>query len=166
MTERPKTVVSMQIEVEIQSATQSPNIPTPDQFQQWIENALKGKGERFSLAIRLVDEPEMQKINFQYRKKDYATNVLSFPSDLPESLPEEVRQSQLGDLLICAPLVRREAIEQGRREADHWAHLTIHGVLHLLGYDHEQDEDARVMESLEIETLARLGISDPYLDIS
>lgn len=156
----------MQVEVEVQSATQSPNIPALDQFQHWVEEALKGKGESFSLAIRLVDEPEMQKFNFQYREKDYATNILSFLSDLPESLPEEIRQSQLGDLLICAPVVNREAIEQGRQETDHWAHLTIHGVLHLLGYDHEQAEEARVMESLEIETLARLGISDPYLDIS
>ena len=156
----------MQVEIEVQSATESTETPTSDQFQQWVEEALKGKGEHFSLAIRLVDEAEMQKFNLQYREKDYATNVLSFQSDLPESLPEEMCQSQLGDLLICAPVVIREAIEQGRQENDHWAHLTIHGLLHLLGYDHEQAEEARLMESLEIETLARLGISDPYLDIS
>ena len=91
---------------------------------------------------------------------------MSFPAELPEGLPAEIRQSQMGDLLICAAVVAREAIEQRRPDLDHWAHLTIHGVLHLLGYDHEQADEADVMESLETEVLAKLGISDPYLDLS
>jgi probable rRNA maturation factor len=118
------------------------------------------------LAIRIVDEPEARRLNQHYRNKDYATNVLSFPAELPKNLPEEIRQSQLGDLLICSPVVAREAKEQRRQESDHWAHLTIHGVLHLLGYDHEVVDEGTVMESLETEILAGLGISDPYQDIS
>ena len=113
-----------------------------------------------------VDEAEAQRYNREYRNRDYATNVLSFPAELPEGLPEEFRQSLLGDLLICAPVVTREAREQQRPEVDHWAHLTVHGLLHLLGYDHEQPGDAVVMESLETEILQKLGISDPYLDIT
>ena len=122
--------------------------------------------QKFRLTIRIVDEPEAQRFNREYRGRDYATNVLSFPAELPEGLPEEVRQSQLGDILICAPVVVSEALEQQRPENDHWAHLTIHGILHLLGYDHEQSAAAVVMESLETKILRNLGISDPYLNIA
>ncbi len=156
----------MQVEIEIQSVSISDNIPTDDQFHRWVKAALDGRDGPYSLAIRVVDEAEMQSLNLSYRQKDYPTNVLSFPSDLPDNLPPELRESLLGDVLICAPVVEREAGEQKRPQSDHWAHLTIHGVLHLLGYDHELDEEALVMESLETAALARLGISDPYIDIS
>ncbi len=156
----------MQVEIEIQSVSISDNIPTDDQFHRWVKAALDGRDGPYSLAIRVVDEAEMQSLNLSYRQKDYPTNVLSFPSDLPDNLPPELRESLLGDVLICAPVVEREASEQKRPQSDHWAHLTIHGVLHLLGYDHELDEEALVMESLETAALARLGISDPYIDIS
>lgn len=156
----------MQAELEVQRSSISDNLPNDEQFQLWVEAALAGKSEKFILAIRVVDEPEARRYNREYRDKDYATNVLSFPGELPEGLPEEIRQAQLGDLLICAPVVAREAKEQCRSEVDHWAHLTIHGVLHLLGYDHEQQSEAVLMETLETETLANLGISDPYQDIS
>jgi probable rRNA maturation factor len=165
MTRPALTVVLMQVEIEVQSATTSVNVPGDDLFQLWVESALTGKDGRFNLAIRIVDESEMQRFNLQYRNKDYVTNVLSFPAELPANLPEDLRESLLGDLLICAPVVVREAIEQRREAVDHWAHLTIHGVLHLLGYDHEQIADAQVMESLETDILAQLGISDPYLDL-
>jgi len=156
----------MQVELEIQRATTSTSTPADERFQHWI-NMVPGKlNHKSQLSIRLVDEPEARRFNRDYRNSDYATNVLSFPADLPEGLPSEVRQSQLGDLLICAPVVAREAVERKRSEADHWAHLTIHGVLHLLGYDHEQDAEAAIMESLEIEILRELGISDPYRDIT
>ena len=159
-------MVLMEVELEIQRASDAVSIPDDDQFQLWVESALVGKASEFTLAIRIVDEPEGRDLNRQYRDKDYATNVLSFSADLPESLPVEIRLSQLGDLVICAPVVAREATEQHRTETDHWAHLTIHGVLHLLGYNHEVADEATVMESLETEILAGLGISDPYQDIS
>ena len=155
----------MQAELEIQRATTSITTPDDDQFQGWINAVSVARDCKYSLAIRIVDEQEAQRFNRQYRNRDYATNVLSFPAELPEGLPAEFSQSQLGDILICAPVVVREASEQQRPEADHWAHLTIHGILHLLGYDHEQPDEAVVMESLETEILKNIGISDPYLDL-
>ncbi len=152
----------MPVDLEVQRVSAAAGIPDDEQFQLWAEAALAGKGSSFSLLIRVVDEKEAQRFNRDYRNKDYATNVLSFPAQLPEGLPEDIRQSQLGDLLICAPVVIREALEQRRPEADHWAHLLVHGVLHLLGYDHEESSEAEVMESLEIEILAKSGIADPY----
>jgi probable rRNA maturation factor len=166
MTRQLQTAVPMRTELEVQRATTLASVPDDDQFQIWVDAALAGKSNQFSLSIRIVDEDEAQRFNRDYRNKDYATNVLSFPAELPEGLPAEIRQSQLGDLLICAPVVAREASEQHRSETDHWAHLTIHGVLHLLGYVHEQADEADVMESLETEILAKLGISDPYQDLS
>ena len=156
----------MPTELDIQRVTTAVNIPGDDQFRLWVKAALVGKSSDFTLAIRIVDEQEGQHLNRQYRNKDYATNVLSFPAELPESLPAEIRLPQLGDLVICAPVVAREAMEQHRPETDHWAHLSIHGVLHLLGYNHEMPDEALVMESLETEILAGLGISDPYQDLS
>ena len=159
-------VVRMRTELEIQRATTSINTPDDNQFQLWVNAIDVQQDKSFSLSIRIVEEPEARQFNREYRNRDYATNILSFPVELPKGLPVEVRQSLLGDLLICAPVVAREAREQKRPEADHWAHLTVHGILHLLGYDHEQDEAALVMESLEKEILNKLGISDPYQDIS
>ena len=156
----------MQAEVAIQRATRTAEIPGDDQFQKWIEAVPAASELRYALDIRIVDDEEAQRFNREYRGRDYATNVLSFPAELPEGLPEEIRQTQLGDLLICAPVVVREAREQNRPAADHWAHLTIHGLLHLLGYDHEQPGEAAVMESLETEILAGLGIADPYVEIT
>ena len=149
----------MNVDLEVQRATASATTPDDEHFQLWAETAL---ANACTLAIRIVDEEEGRRFNREYRGKDYATNVLSFPAELPAGLPSGIRQSQLGDLLICAPVVVREAIEQGKPEADHWAHLTIHGILHLTGYDHEQSADALVMETLETEILAKLGIPDPY----
>ena len=156
----------MQVDLEVQRVSASESIPDDQQFQLWTETVLAGRGTEFSLNIRVADEDEAQRFNLEYRGKDYATNVLSFPAELPEGLPQELRQSQLGDLLICSPVVKREAAEQRRAEADHWAHLVIHGVLHLLGYDHEEASEAEMMESLEIEILASLGVSDPYQEVA
>ena len=155
----------MPLDFEVQRVSTSIDIPGDDQFQIWLEAALAGKKDGCTLVIRIVDEQEARCLNRDFRSKDYATNVLSFSADLPEGLPDEFRQSQLGDLVICAPVVASEAREQFRSEVDHWAHLTVHGVLHLLGYDHEKAEEAGIMESLETEILAKLGISDPYLDL-
>ena len=139
-------------------------LPTRPQFRQWVLAALSGAGRRFDseVAIQLVDAAEGQAMNLQYRGKDYATNVLSFPAEVPAGLPEDFDFPQLGDLVICAPVVAREAAEQGKALADHYAHLTVHGVLHLLGFDHIDDAEAEEMEALERTILAGLGIADPY----
>ena len=135
-------------------------IPAAASFRRWVEAALRGAKRRkpVELAIRIVDADEGRALNRDYRGKDYATNVLSFPAELPPG----VQLPLLGDLAICAPVVQREALEQGKRAKDHWAHLTVHGVLHLLGYDHIADDEAETMEALETRILAGLGIADPY----
>lgn len=135
-------------------------LPAAVSFRRWVDAALKGAKHRKAaeLAIRLVDVKEGRALNRDYRGKDYATNVLSFPADMPP----ELKLPQLGDLVICAPVVLQEAAEQGKRPAAHWAHMTIHGVLHLLGYDHLEDSEAEAMEALETRILAGLGIADPY----
>ncbi|HEY0197197.1 MAG TPA: rRNA maturation RNase YbeY [Rhodanobacter sp.] len=135
-------------------------LPSSASFRRWAEAALRGARRRkpAELAIRIVGTDEGRALNRDYRGKDYATNVLSFAVELPPG----ARLPLIGDLAICAPVVQREAAEQGKSPRDHWAHLTIHGVLHLLGYDHIDDRDAESMEALEIRILAGLGIADPY----
>ena len=152
------------LELSLGYALPRTGLPTRPQFRQWVLAALSGAGRRFDseVAIQLVDAAEGQVMNRQYRGKDYATNVLSFPADLPEGLPEDFDFPQLGDLVICAPVVAREAAEQGKALGDHYAHLTIHGVLHLLGFDHVEEAEAEEMEALERQILASLGIADPY----
>ena len=156
----------MQADFEVQRAVTSLEIPDDDQFRAWIDAVEAAPNRRYRLTIRIVDEAEAQRFNREYRNRDYATNVLSFPAELPDGLPAEVRESELGDLLMCAPVVVREAREQHRPAVDHWAHLTIHGLLHLLGYNHQQPEEAATMEALETEILAKLGISDPYVELT
>ena len=136
-------------------------LPAPASFRRWVEAALRGAKRRrpAELSIRVVDADEGRALNRDYRGKDYATNVLSFPIELPPGVASPL----IGDLAICAPVVLREAAGQGKRPGDHWAHLTIHGVLHLLGYDHIEDAEAEAMEALETRILAGLGIADPYL---
>ena len=113
-----------------------------------------------SVSVRIVDAEEGRALNQRWRERDRPTNVLSFPADLPP----ELELPLLGDLVLCAPVVLREAAEQGKRAEDHWAHLVIHGVLHLLGMDHQDDAEAEEMEQREREILATLGIGDPYAD--
>ena len=133
-------------------------VPAPASFRRWAEAACRGRIKRADIAIRVVDEREGRSLNHHYRGKDYATNVLSFPAELPEGVPLHL----LGDLVICAPVVAREAAEQGKPLNGHYAHLTVHGVLHLLGLDHEDSREAEAMEQLEREILAELGLPDPY----
>ncbi|MAB24001.1 rRNA maturation RNase YbeY [Pseudomonas neustonica] len=149
----------MSIELDIQRASEAPEQPDDDSFLRWVGLAL-GAGTDRELTIRLVDEDEGRSLNHTYRGKDYATNVLSFPADLPPELDLPL----LGDLVVCAPVVAREATEQGKPLNAHWAHMVIHGCLHLLGYDHIDDTEADEMETLERELLAQLSIADPYLD--
>jgi len=135
-------------------------VPTSTSFRQWVEAALRGAKRRKAteLSIRIVDAKEGRELNRDYRGKDYATNVLSFPVELPPG----VKLPLIGDLVICAPVVAREAAEQDKLPRNHWAHMTVHGVLHLLGYDHIEDAEAEAMEALEARILAGLGMDDPY----
>jgi probable rRNA maturation factor len=152
------------LDVAVSYALPRAGLPAAASFRKWVKAAVDGAGRRFDseVAIRLVDAAEGQAMNLQYRGKDYATNVLSFPAEMPEGLPEDFDFPQLGDLVICAPVVVREAAEQGKALGDHYAHLTIHGVLHLLGFDHVEEAEAEEMEALERQILASLGIADPY----
>lgn len=150
------------LDVAIGYALPRKGLPAAKSFRRWSAAALAGRIREADLAIRLVDEDEGRALNRHYRGKDYATNVLSFPAELPEGLPEGVHLPLLGDLVLCAPVVAREAADQGKSLNAHYAHLTVHGVLHLLGWDHEDDKDAEAMEQLERDILAGLGIDDPY----
>jgi len=150
-------------------------IPKQEQMERWIRKALLfvreqsgSQEEEYELTIRVVDKAEIQSLNHTYRHKDKPTNVLSFPYedfqfDAPE-LPSEVMQLPLlGDLVICHDIVLEEAQQQGKTIEEHWAHMVIHGVLHLKGYDHIDDSEAEIMEGLEIKILSTLDISNPYL---
>lgn len=148
----------MKPSIELQLACEAADIPDEAQFQLWVEAALRGRFEGGELCIRVVDSSESQALNLQYRGKDKPTNVLSFPFEVPEGIELDL----LGDLVICTDVVTREAQEQQKPVLDHWAHLVIHGTLHLLGYDHIKDEEAEEMEALERQLLADLSIPDPY----
>ncbi|MDQ3288614.1 MAG: rRNA maturation RNase YbeY [Pseudomonadota bacterium] len=156
------TVEPTSLHVSVSYGLPRAGLPSAASFRKWAAAALEGRTDETDMAIRLVEEDEGRSFNREYRGKDYATNVLSFPAEAPEGLPEGVKLPLLGDLLICAPVVAREARDQGKPLLAHYAHLTVHGVLHLLGWDHENERDAEAMEQLEREVLARLGIGDPY----
>lgn len=149
----------MNLTVDIQSASAEP-VPDEDDIRHWIGCALSCAPERSDaeVSIRLVDEAEMTELNSNYRGQNGATNVLSFPTDLPTDL----QLPMLGDIVICAPVVRREADEQGKPLQAHWAHMTVHGTLHLLGYDHIEDAEAAIMEALETDILKQLEYPCPY----
>lgn len=153
-------------EITVQRDSRAAHVPDDAQFQRWAAAALAGSEHPWQLNIRVVGEQIGRRLNARYRKRDGATNVLSFRSELPDgvaaALEQETGVRPLGDLVICAPVVRAEAARQAKAVADHWAHLVVHGVLHLLGFDHQQDREAERMEARETETLGRLGIADPY----
>jgi probable rRNA maturation factor len=148
----------------LQKATEQKSLPTNKDFREWILQALAvaNYAKPCEVAIRLVDEEESHALNLQYRGKDKPTNVLSFPSDLPDEVLTSLKREPLGDIIICVPVVLAEATEQHKTAIAHWAHLTIHGILHLLGFDHIDDEEAEEMEALEIDALQELGINNPY----
>ena len=133
--------------------------PSIEQFNTWVNTVIEHHGEFFQVSIEIVDKEISQDLNSNYRQKDKPTNVLSFPLELPEFVKEDL----IGDLAICAQVVEEEAKQQNKPVLNHWAHLTIHGTLHLLGYDHIQDDEAVEMESLEIKLLSQLTIPDPYI---
>lgn len=152
------------IELDYQNACSIDDIATEQQCTEWLEQFLPEFQAASELTVRIVDEAESQQLNKDYRGKDKPTNVLSFPFERPEGLPEEVDFPLLGDLIICAQVVKREAQQQNKSLDVHWAHMLLHGCLHLLGYDHIEDEEAVEMESLEIKILQKMGFPNPYND--
>ncbi len=145
-------------QVDIQNGSDTAFIPDKQEFIRWVTIVTCEEKPDAEISIRIVDKLESQTLNKQYRGINKPTNVLSFPADFPEG----VHIPLLGDIVICAPIVELEAKAQNKTLEDHWAHMLIHGVLHLLGYDHIEDNEAEIMEALEIKYLAHLGISSPY----
>lgn len=146
--------------IAIQRIFKSKTLPSTANLKKWVAHVLAQEKVQGSIVIRIVDLVESQQLNQTYRGKNKPTNVLSFPFAQAETftLPEKI----LGDLVLCAPLIKQEANEQNKSVSAHWAHLIIHGTLHLLGYDHMIDEEAETMEALEIKLLAQLGYPNPY----
>lgn len=146
--------------VDLQIATENiEGLPTEEQIVQWATAAVQPEGDEVEMTVRIVDEAESHDLNLTYRGKDRPTNVLSFPFECPD----EVELPLLGDLVICRQVVEREAAEQEKPLSAHWAHMVVHGCLHLLGYDHIEDDEAEEMESLETQIMQGLGFDDPYL---
>jgi probable rRNA maturation factor len=155
--------IELELQLDVQLAVEKENdLPSEEQLNIWANAALvtRTEHEEPELTIRIVDEAESQELNFEYRGKDKPTNVLSFPFEAPAHVPIPL----LGDLVVCKQVVEREAIEQGKTLTAHWAHMIVHGCLHLLGYDHIEDEEAEEMEGIERVVMADLGFEDPYKD--
>jgi len=154
-----------QLAVDVQIACCDSGVPQQSEIHDWIRLAIRESGHalggRSEIVVRVVDDEEIRELNRQYRQQDKATNVLSFPAGAVAGLPDS-EGTVLGDIVICASVVRAEAQAQQKLLEDHWAHMLIHGTLHLLGLDHEEQAAAVEMESLEAQILARRGISDPY----
>ncbi|ALA25757.1 rRNA maturation RNase YbeY [Piscirickettsia salmonis] len=136
----------------------SVGLPSEEKMIHWLECVLQGRRQTAELCVRIVEKDEIHALNATYRHKDKPTNVLSFPAELPK----ELKSPLLGDIVICKVIVEQEAIEQEKLLEAHWAHMLVHGALHLLGFDHIDDEDADAMETLEIDILSQLGYANPY----
>ncbi|MCZ4373516.1 rRNA maturation RNase YbeY [Vibrio diazotrophicus] len=150
----------MSIELDLQLAVEDENgLPSEANFATWLEAAITPFQEQAEVTIRIVDSEESHQLNMGYRGKDKPTNVLSFPFEAPPGMELDL----LGDLVICRQVVEQEASEQNKPLLAHWAHMVVHGSLHLLGYDHIEDDEAEEMESLETELMQKLGFEDPYL---
>ena len=151
----------MSVTLDLQLACENAEgMPQEADFQRWLDAAILPFQEEAEVTVRLVDEAESQELNHTYRGKDKPTNVLSFPFECPPGIELPL----LGDLVICRQVVENEATEQGKPLMAHWAHMVVHGSLHLLGYDHIEDGEAEEMEALEIEFMAALGFANPYQD--
>ncbi|OSN05310.1 rRNA maturation RNase YbeY [Lonsdalea iberica] len=149
-----------QVILDLQIACEnSSGLPSEAHFQRWLDTVLPQFQAESEVTIRIVDEAESHELNHTYRGKDKPTNVLSFPFEAPP----EVELPLLGDLIICRQVVEQEAAEQEKTSEEHWAHMVVHGCLHLLGYDHIEDSEAEEMESLETEIMKGMGYADPYL---
>jgi len=150
----------MTLEVEVQLAVDDTDVPSSDRIGHWAQAAWRSPMQDAEVVVRITDEAESRRLNHEYRGRDRATNVLSFPY---EPVPE-LDLLHVGDLVICAPVVRREAAEQGKAVEAHWAHMVVHGMLHLQGYDHVGDDETGAMEALETGILTGLGYPAPYND--
>lgn len=159
MTSAIPSEIELQLDVQLAIENES-NLPAEEQLRKWATAALltRTEYEEPEMTIRIVDEEESQELNHEYRGKDKPTNVLSFPFEAPAHVPIPL----LGDLIICKQVVEREALEQNKTLTSHWAHMVVHGCLHLLGYDHIEDEEAEEMEGIERIVMSRLGFEDPY----
>jgi len=146
------------IELDLQIATEEANLPSEADIRRWVEVALAGRRDEAQLTVRITDKDEIRELNATYRGKDKPTNVLSFPFEAPPGVDIPL----LGDIIICAAVVAHEAAEQDKALEAHWAHMVIHGTLHLLGYDHIEESQAEEMEGLEISLLTGLGYANPY----
>lgn len=179
-------MINPYLSLDIQVENIEDSLPSANEFENWIARTLEkvqmqpqttknthrlinvleageaGNVQAIELAIRIVNEEEGSCLNETYRGKAGPTNVLSFPFAPPEALPSDLQVPLLGDIIICAPVVKKQALEQNKPEKNHWAHLTVHGTLHLLGYDHVNNEEANIMEDLEVIILNKLGFPDPY----
>ena len=154
----------VRLDVSVSYALPRTGLPAAVSFRRWVAAALDGRIREADLAIRIVGTKEGRALNRHYRGKDSATNVLSFPAEMPEGLPADMKMPLLGDIVLCAPVIAREAREQKKLLTAHYAHMTVHGALHLLGWDHDDEREAECMEQLEREILTGLGIGDPYLE--
>ncbi|ODS22527.1 rRNA maturation RNase YbeY [Candidatus Endobugula sertula] len=152
----------MNYHIDLQLASVSSCVPKKSLLVRWASSALEHTNDRAEMSIRIVDEAESQALNLQYRGNNNPTNVLSFPAELPDIVDSDL----IGDVVICAPIVFHEAIKQQKNIDAHWAHMVIHGVLHLSGYDHTDGEEAEVMETLETQILNTLGFPCPYIDVT
>jgi probable rRNA maturation factor len=165
----PLSEQTMSAILDLQLASDSADIPKQEDIQKWLDSVLSYQQlSEKEVTVRIVDDAEIQQLNLQYRGKDKTTNVLSFPFEMPEfALPagahiDESMSDFLGDIVICAPVVKQESIQQNKRLSHHWAHILIHGTLHLIGYDHIEEQEAEEMEGIEIVILQKLAIDDPY----
>ncbi|MCI0399753.1 MAG: rRNA maturation RNase YbeY [Gammaproteobacteria bacterium] len=148
----------MSVEVDVQYAINADGLPSVSEIETWVNATVRGHRENVQMTVRIVDEKEGTELNERWRRSQGPTNVLSFPCEDLEGIAADL----LGDVIICAPVVEREAQEQGKSVMAHWTHLVIHGTLHLLGYDHIDEDRAREMEALETRILDALGYPDPY----
>ncbi len=152
----------MSVSMDCQLVSANPDTPQPEQMQRWLDAALKDLRPDAEVVVRIVDEAESRELNRQYRHINRPTNVLSFPFEIPAGMPADAELDLLGDLVVCAPVVATEAVQQGKPVDAHWAHMLVHGALHLCGYDHQNEQQASEMEALETDILTGLGYAAPY----
>jgi len=155
----------MTAQVDVQLAADDESIPTADDIAIWVNRAIDavGNSSNMEVSVRVVGADEMQQLNSEFRDQNKPTNVLSFPAGDLTGLPDEAERP-LGDIVVCAAVVAAEAEQQEKTQSDHWAHMIVHGTLHLLGFDHENDSDAAAMESLEILIMGNYGVANPYTE--